>query len=125
MPAASAKRSPPKKCPVCRVSIWDKWDNVPISPWQRYTSHIAADHPAFYKWNGRMAAMYWIAIVPFLELFILATMSSSASTSSLLAIAAFPTLMITLAIVWVFHRNGTARFRRSWLQEHELLPKHQ
>lgn len=111
---SSSKTEPPKKCPGCGQSIWLKWDNVPTSPWQRYNTHVQSNHSDFEKWSRRSGFTYFLAVVPFFAFALSATMATSSSEASFLAIMMFPSMFAVIFIVWFYHRRLKNGFRHEW-----------
>ena len=118
MPAAGAKRTPPKNCPICRQSIWsrDKTRNV-YEAWDVYNSHVGATHPEYQRWNSRMSWNYIVVILlfivpPFLAVF------GSPDTARLLFIFGWSLAFVALATILLVKKTGRTSFRRLWSEGH-------
>jgi len=93
---------------------------MPPQVWYKYKTHLLANHPAYEKWNRKSGLAYLFPLIVFFGFAIAATMQSSASLASTLAILMFPAAFAAILIVWMLHRNTTFKFHQAWILEHGL-----
>ncbi len=104
----------PSHCTVCRAPIPKVEDAGPgVEKWARnlnYMNHLKKYHPQYYKWSKRYTNTLYLPFIPFL---ILALVSATVKSESLLIIA-----VVVLGIPYLpllFYRWKKVReFREEW-----------
>jgi len=82
---------------------------MPPRVWDKYKTHLMANHPVYEKWNRKSGLAYLFPLIVFFGFAIAATMQSSASLASTLAILMFPAAFAAILIV-----------HQAWIIEHGL-----
>ena len=120
MPAAGAKKWPPKNCPVCQqiLSASEHTRNF-YEAWTFYKSHLHTNHPEFESWNKRAS---WIYLVPIalliLPLVVGVGQFVPANVTSLVFEVSWASMLGTLVAVFAIKSSGKRRFRRLWNEQH-------
>ena len=120
MPAAAAKKWPPKNCPVCQqtLSASEHARNV-YEAWTFYKSHLHANHPEFENWNKRAS---WIYLVPIaliiLPLVVGVGQLVPPNVTPLVFELSWALMLGTLVAVFAIKSSGKRRFRRLWNEQH-------
>ncbi len=122
---ARSRSPPPKNCPVCGERIWSTDEGAYFVPprWQRYNNHLKSTHPEFARWNKRMILAYYIAVLPFAGLSVLATLTAASNLRNLFFGLSFLSGFAVVIIIWSLRRMGTMKFHERWDKQHGAAAK--
>ncbi len=117
---ARSRSPPPKNCPICRERIWSTDEGAYFDPprWQRYNHHLKSTHPEFARWDKRMLVAYYIAVVPFASLSVIATQIAESNLRNLFFGLSFISALAVVILVRSLRRMGTRKFLERWHAQH-------
>src|SRR5437879_6990879 len=109
---ARSRSPPPKNCPICRERIWSTDEGAYFDPprWQRYNNHLKSTHPEFARWDKRMFVAYYIAVVPFASLSVIATQIAESNLRNLFFGMSFISALAVVILVRSLGRLGSRKY---------------
>ena len=120
MPAAAAKKWPPKNCPVCQqdLSASEHTRNV-YEAWTFYKSHLRSNHPEFQSWNKRASWIYLVSIaLIILPLVVGVGQLVPPNVTPLVFELSWALMLGTIVTVFAIKSSGKRRFKRLWNEQH-------
>ena len=120
MPAAAAKKWPPKNCPVCQqtLSASEHAGNV-YEAWTFYKSHLHANHPEFEIWNKRASWIYLVSIALIILPLVAGVGSLVPPNATYLVFElSWASMLGSLVVAFAIKSSGKRRFRRLWNEQH-------
>ena len=120
MPAAAAKKWPPKNCPVRQQTLSASEHARDVyEAWSFYKSHLHANHPEFESWNKKAS---WIYLAPIaliiLPLVVGVGQLVPPNVTPLVFELFWVSVLGTLVAVFAIKSSGKRRFRRLWNEQH-------